>query len=1413
VCAAMALSVLPSTYAAGAAPDGTSTAELSGTDVSGAADTGTAATEAEGLARAKKSGQPVEITSRREESSEVFANPDGSLEAREHLRPVRARVDGVWKDIDTGLARAGDGTVAPRATTIGLEFSGGGDAPMVRMAKAGRDLALSWPSELPTPQLQDDTATYTDVLPGVDLRLRAQQDGFTQLLVVKTPEAASSKELAQLRLKLDGDGMNVRETSTGGLEAVDKGAGGAVFEAPRPLMWDSSPGSSTQQPASAKLSVATAAASTQADDERGAAESGKLAPVDVAVSANQDELVLTPDAGVLQGEDTVYPVYIDPQWYTPKATAWTMASKYWAASPQWKFNGDSDAGMGYCGWTYCKPYDTKRLFYRIPVSKFAGKSVLSAEFVVRNTSSASCNARSVQLWRTKDISSTTTWNSQNAAGFWIDHLRTESFAHGYDGCAAKDAEFDVKSAVQQAADKKWPTMTFGLQASDETDAYGWKRFSDDAYLRVRYNRPPTQIKMSQLRMEYGGICKKPGDAARVSTLGTIRAEGITDPDGEKVAVQFQASWDTGDGKGMIARWKPALTSYKSSGSTFAMTLPASVPPDKTVNWYVRSYDGAQYSPWSYAGDPTACYFVYDRSVPKAPVISSGEYPASDPENPDDPWLDGVGKYGSFELKSSNSDVTKYWFGVNEDPTAKNSVTTSGGAARTVRVLPMKPGVNYVTARTWDEAGNGSEIRTYEFCVKAGQPERAMWQLDDATGATAAKGTAPERTAQLLGGATPGVPGAKGNAVSFDGIDDYAVTDIPTVDTSASFSVSAWAKLSELPDHAAIIAAQPGNHAPGFELYYSKSYDRWVFNQYQADVSGAAITRVMQPAAGGAQAGQWTHLVGTYSSGSDELKLYVNGALVGTTAYDAPWDARRGLQIGAGSYDGQPGAFFPGAIDEVQIFDKPLSVGEVTQLYGKASLTAGRPARAVFPLDEPADATQLVGKAEVPDATLVGGTSSGQPGVAGKALTLDGVDDYATTGRPLLNNQSSFAVSAWAKLPRTKPDHAAIVATQAGTHRPGMELYYSKSYDRWAVNQYSADASDATPIRAVQAEGQTAQADTWTHLVGVHDTVANKLVLYVNGVKAGETDLQAGWYAGGAVQIGAGSYDGQVGSFFPGQIDEVHLFDRPVSAEEVRQMFRQRPLVKSRWTFEGTSGTAPVSVPDAAGTGNALTMRGGANKSDMGWIDVGAMELDGATGYATAGSMPVDTSGSFTLTAWAQSAAIPDGAVALTSAEGGKQSAFTVRFVPDATDPENSPGSWELAVADSDAADATVVRMDNGQFYDARQWNHLALVYDGFAKQARLYVNGTLDEIACTDADGDGASDSNTCTDQIPWAENVLAFKATSLQIGRSGTGANVGSYFPGLVDDVWTFQGTLTDLQVEKLYVSMFDVPTEVPGD
>ncbi|KNB49781.1 laminin [Streptomyces caatingaensis] len=1384
-------------------------------------DIGTANSEAEALAQAKRSGKDIEVASQRGESWDVVAKPDGTLETREYLRPVRAHVDGEWRPVDVALERTAEGSVSPHFATVGVSFSGGGDTSLVKLDKAGRKLALEWPSKLPAPRLEGDTATYPDVLPDVDLRLTAQVDGFTQLLVVKSAKAAANPELSQLRLKMAGEGVAVQETPQGGLTAVDQGAGGTVFEAPTPMMWDSSPGAvSSNQPGTAlrKPSLRKAVpAGGNGRQDPGPGESGQLARVGVDVPDGGRELVLTPDKKVLTGPDTVYPVFIDPQWYSPRSAAWTMASKYWANAPQWKFNGNKDAGMGYCDWYHCNPGDTKRLFYEIPTSRFAGKTILSAEFVVPETWAASCTKKGVQLWRTKGIDSSTTWNSQDSSDFWIKKLAEYDFAYGFEGCAAGDAEFKVLDTVKEAAAKSWSSVTFGLRASDESDTYAWKRFADRAYLRVQYNQTPPQIAMSQLSMEYGGKCRVPEKAVHVRSLGKIYANHVTDPDGDDVAVEFQAEWDAGDGKGTIARWKPGLTSFKKSGSDFAVSLPSNITVNTPVNWYVRSYDRRGYSPWSYAGSPSGCYFVRDPKVLPAPKMASADYPESKPGSSgddDDPWYDGVGRYGSFTVGPAGKEITKYIYGINGDATPKNTLGTTEGAARTIKALPGDSGLNFITVQALDAVGNMSEPYTYRYKVRAGQPERATWAMDDGPDAKQAEGSAPARAAELHGGAVTGADGVMGKSLSLNGTDAFAETDVPIVDTSGGFTVSAWAKLSKMPSEPAAIATQPGNHSPGFSLYYSKDYDRWAFSQFASDTDGALPVRVMQKKPGGVKPGEWTHLVGVYDSGDDELRLFVNGQQEAAVSYKTPWDARRGLLIGASSSNGKPNAFFPGQIDELEIFNKPASANEVSRLYAKEHIRGpGRPARAMFPLDEAAGAKEVTGRADVMPAVFHGSPQPGADGVDGKALSLDGAHDYATVDAPHFNTMGAFAVSAWVRLPKDKPTHTAVVVTQAGTHASGVELYYSPSYDRWVLNQHTQDTPDAASNKVVQNAGAAPQGGEWTHLAGVRDIVAGTLTLYVNGVEAGSEPLAASWYADRQLQIGAGAYSGKQDNFFPGEIDELRVYDRPVSLHEVRQLVKQRPLVKGRWKFEAASGSpvvSPDALPDKRASRHDMTLTGDA-AIGAGRVDKGSLKLNGTNSTAFTNGVPVDTSGSFTMTAWAQRVADKPGrAMTVMSAEGKSQNAFAVRYLPGDKGTGDGHGRWQVTLPGKDAEkDVMITTVDHRAYQDAGDWNHLALVYDGFSDELRLYVNGVLEEFSCP-ADADSAK----CADRSSRSGNATSFGATkALHVGRAMMKGSATEFWSGQVDDVWAFQGALSDAQVKKLAASKHDVPTQVPND
>lgn len=133
-------------------------------------------------AQAARTGVRVEVASETTETSVTFVLPDGSRQVEAAAGPIRVRKDGAWVPVDTTLRVTADG-VRPVAVPGERRFSAGGQGPMARLGAGGggdaRSLEFGWVGSLPAPVLSGDTATYPDVLPGVDLVLTATRKGFS----------------------------------------------------------------------------------------------------------------------------------------------------------------------------------------------------------------------------------------------------------------------------------------------------------------------------------------------------------------------------------------------------------------------------------------------------------------------------------------------------------------------------------------------------------------------------------------------------------------------------------------------------------------------------------------------------------------------------------------------------------------------------------------------------------------------------------------------------------------------------------------------------------------------------------------------------------------------------------------------------------------------------------------------------------------------------------------------------------------------------------------------------------------------------------------------------------------------------------------------------------------------------------
>jgi Concanavalin A-like lectin/glucanases superfamily len=124
-----------------------------------------------------------------------------------------------------------------------------------------------------------------------------------------------------------------------------------------------------------------------------------------------------------------------------------------------------------------------------------------------------------------------------------------------------------------------------------------------------------------------------------------------------------------------------------------------------------------------------------------------------------------------------------------------------------------------------------------------------------------------------------------NALSVNGGQQFAASAGPVIDTSSSFTISAWVDLNNTNGYQTF-ASQDGNEVSGFYLQLRGDTGRFAFTRIVADAPAqAAIASapsiIPQP-------GEWYHLAGVYNAAKRTISLYVNGKLQQTQPFTQPW---------------------------------------------------------------------------------------------------------------------------------------------------------------------------------------------------------------------------------------------------------------------------------------------------------------------------------------------------------------------------------------------------------------------------------------------------------------------------------------------------------------------------------------------
>ncbi len=184
------------------------------------------------------------------------------------------------------------------------------------------------------------------------------------------------------------------------------------------------------------------------------------------------------------------------------------------------------------------------------------------------------------------------------------------------------------------------------------------------------------------------------------------------------------------------------------------------------------------------------------------------------------------------------------------------------------------------------------------------------------------------------GATWTPNGKIGGAYNFNGTNNYIqAADSDSLDIRGAFTVSAWVKRTGTSPgaHAIVAKHDDGTSGRAYAIYVNNNY---VQAQLSSSGGGGQLCEFRTTTAFALT--NWTHVVvlwdGTPNAGE---AIYVDGAAQQLFYYYQTFqgtnifNSSQPLRIGAKSNGGW---WFPGVIDEVRLYDRALTSGEVALLY-------------------------------------------------------------------------------------------------------------------------------------------------------------------------------------------------------------------------------------------------------------------------------------------------------------------------------------------------------------------------------------------------------------------------------------------------------------------------------------------------
>lgn len=397
-----------------------------------------------------------------------------------------------------------------------------------------------------------------------------------------------------------------------------------------------------------------------------------------------------------------------------------------------------------------------------------------------------------------------------------------------------------------------------------------------------------------------------------------------------------------------------------------------------------------------------------------------------------------------------------------------------------------------------------------------------------------------------------VRGKIGQALRFDGVDDYVLLpDI--IEGLSTASASVWFKSVVNASTTKNFFTQGGAGRDPIVMSFAAGTGS---NDYKVRcVFDNGVTTGTAESSSGYNDGAW-HLVTCVYDGAN-VYTYVDGVqavgdpLTGTIASTANVFTLS-----------SSGSTFLGEMDDARIYNRALSAAEVKKLYalGTSKQNASQNSQVasgllgLWSLDGP-DVTTVISdrSGSGNNGTFVGGATSSAKtvGKIGQAMRFDGVNDAIRIINNIGDNIANLSVSFW-----MKSDVSTNPGIPVSKGRDASSSLSSWSFQRNGSGQFQFNVWNGSDVQGVATKNGFADTQ-WHHVVGTYDGA--NVRIYIDGsagtpaALTGTVDSNASYPVciGGMNADSTGKCDG---SPFGGIVDDVRVYNRTLSSDEVMRLY-------------------------------------------------------------------------------------------------------------------------------------------------------------------------------------------------------------------------------------------------------------------